>query len=254
MHGGACSCEPVATVGVEPERVGSASAGCVVACGRLRCDPWAGWRSSCDLVPGGCVDPSVDGVTTGPCWSAAVTVRRVLVEGESASPADSGGVGVGELADGGRAGVKRAGMVARFHALSGAMPQGWGRVESLRRGQGHRPRSSGSPRLAQVRVPPGGAGGRIRIAGSWRCRRGRKIGAPSPVVAFMAAVHGHAGPSFGLTARRCVYADRSLVAGSSVGVGGRHRNDCWPLGVIPNESIQRRSSVARTNSPRSTCS
>ncbi len=124
MHGGACSCEPVATVGVEPERVGSASAGCVVACGRLRCDPWAGWRSSCDLVPGGCVDPSVDGMTTGPCWSSAVVVWRVLVDGETASPAHRAGVGVGQLADGGRAGVKRAGMVARSHALIGAMPQG----------------------------------------------------------------------------------------------------------------------------------
>ena len=117
---------PVATGGVESERVGSSGAGCVVACGGFGGDPRAGWRSSCDLHPGGCVDPSVDGVAACPCWSAAVVVWWVLAEGETASPADGAGMDVRELADGGRACVKRAGVVARFHALIGARPQGRG--------------------------------------------------------------------------------------------------------------------------------
>ena len=179
-HDGACSFEPVAAGGVEPERVGSASAGCVVACGGFGCDPRAGWWAAGDVVPGGCVDPSVDGVAACPCWASAVVVWRVLRKGETASPADSAGVGVCKLADGGGAGVKRAGMVARFHALIGAKPQGWGWVESLRRGQGHRPRSSGSPPDSRPFVyPRGDVGERNGRAVSWR--HDPKGKAPTPL-------------------------------------------------------------------------
>lgn len=81
---------------------------------------------------------------------------------------------------------------------------------------------------------------------------GRRPDLYRPVVAVGGG--GHAGSVFGMSACRWAYVGRSRVAGSSVGFGGRHRKDCWPLGVMPNESIQRRSSVERTKSPRSTWS
>jgi len=92
--------------------------------------------------------------------SLAVVVWRVLREGETASPADSAGVGVGESADGCRAGVKRAGMVQRFHALIGAMRQGWGRVASLRHFRATDPGHRVPPPTRVRSCTPGGMSGR----------------------------------------------------------------------------------------------
>lgn len=109
------------------------------------------------FVPGGCVDPSVDGVTTGPCWSSAVVVWRVLVDGETASPAHRAGVGVGQLADGGRAGVKRAGMVRSMRSSGPCRRGRAGRIATACAG----PQTPviKFPRLVPVCVPPRGCRG-----------------------------------------------------------------------------------------------
>ena len=118
MHARVCSCEPGAAGGVELERVGASGTGGVVAGAGFGCDPWAWWWSAGDVVPRWCVDPSVDGVAAGPCWSAAVSVWRVLVEGESVAPADGCGVGVGECADS-ACGVRvGASVVSACHVLN----------------------------------------------------------------------------------------------------------------------------------------